>query len=540
MLGEALSKANWGASSSLLAEIAAHTYRYDEYPQIMKAVWDGLNHANKNWRQVYKALVLLDSLIKNGAEKVIEESRDHIYTVKTLIDFTCMEDGQDRGAGIRDKSKAVVELLQNNEMIRDEREKAKVIREKIGSTIQSSYGATTSGSGSMGSGGYGGRGSVSGSSGKYGASGSGDSKFAPYKDKSNNDDDDEDDDKPKKEKKKKKKSKKDDDDEEEEEEKPKKSSKPKAVELSGSEDDEPKKEEKPKKSKKKGKKDAEEDAFKSASASAAPAKGGLDADIFAADWGAATTSAPAAATHDDFGFGGFTSAPAAAPVRQQAPAPVSSGFDLFGGSIAAAPAPVSNNRAPALDPFGDFGSAPAATSSYNSVMQPMGGSSGYGGAKPSVGGGGGLSNLISLDSLSLNSEKKPTPVVPTANMSMSSGMPTGMPVPTGMMPAKPAYPQGMGGGGYGPGPQFNSMPGGFGGPPPPSYGGAYGAPGGYGAAPGGFGGGFGPGGFSGGYGAPPARGPQPGFGGPQPGFGGPQPGYGGGFAPPRGPPGPSW
>ena len=54
-LDEALSKANWGAPTTLLKEIAAATHHHADYPIVMREVWASLNHSGKNWRQIYKA-----------------------------------------------------------------------------------------------------------------------------------------------------------------------------------------------------------------------------------------------------------------------------------------------------------------------------------------------------------------------------------------------------------------------------------------------------------------------------------------------------
>ena len=75
-LAEVLSKANYGAPSSMLREIAAATHDYLEYPIIMRETWDSLNHAGKNWRQIYKGLVLLEYLVKVRTEEK-ETVRQH-------------------------------------------------------------------------------------------------------------------------------------------------------------------------------------------------------------------------------------------------------------------------------------------------------------------------------------------------------------------------------------------------------------------------------------------------------------------------------
>ena len=78
-LQEALSKKNWGASSTVMKDIARFTFDYSEYSVVMKAVWEGVNEKGKNWRVVFKALSLLEHLIKNGAERCVDEARERIY-----------------------------------------------------------------------------------------------------------------------------------------------------------------------------------------------------------------------------------------------------------------------------------------------------------------------------------------------------------------------------------------------------------------------------------------------------------------------------
>lgn len=67
---EATSNDHWGPRSSLMAEIADLTYNVVAYSEIMNMIWKRLNDHGKNWRHVYKALLLLEYLIKTGSEKV--------------------------------------------------------------------------------------------------------------------------------------------------------------------------------------------------------------------------------------------------------------------------------------------------------------------------------------------------------------------------------------------------------------------------------------------------------------------------------------
>jgi hypothetical protein len=48
---------------------------------------------------VVQALSLLEHLIKNGNERIVEETRDHMRKVRMLTDFNFYEGPIDRGSG---------------------------------------------------------------------------------------------------------------------------------------------------------------------------------------------------------------------------------------------------------------------------------------------------------------------------------------------------------------------------------------------------------------------------------------------------------
>ena len=53
----------------------------------------------RQWRSVYKALSLLEHLIKNGTERVIENARDHMFKLRHLSGFSYHDGSVDRGNG---------------------------------------------------------------------------------------------------------------------------------------------------------------------------------------------------------------------------------------------------------------------------------------------------------------------------------------------------------------------------------------------------------------------------------------------------------
>lgn len=90
---EATSNDPWGPSSTLMGEIADLTYNVVAFTEIMQMVWKRLNDHGRNWRHVYKALVLLEYLIKTGSEKVGQQCKENIFAIQTLKDFQYLEEG---------------------------------------------------------------------------------------------------------------------------------------------------------------------------------------------------------------------------------------------------------------------------------------------------------------------------------------------------------------------------------------------------------------------------------------------------------------
>ncbi|KAK4952974.1 Epsin-3, clathrin recruitment and traffic between the Golgi and endosome [Elasticomyces elasticus] len=119
----------------------------------------------EEWRQIYKALQLMEFLVKNGSERVIDDARTHLSLLKMLRQFHYIDmNGKDQGINVRNRSKELTDLLSDVEKIRSERKKARATRNK--------YSGHEGGSG-MGLGGssssnrYGGFGSETGGASEY-------------------------------------------------------------------------------------------------------------------------------------------------------------------------------------------------------------------------------------------------------------------------------------------------------------------------------------------------------------------------------------
>ncbi|XP_018415095.1 PREDICTED: epsin-1 isoform X2 [Nanorana parkeri] len=140
---EATSNDPWGPSSSLMSEIADLTYNVVAFSEIMSMIWKRLNDHGKNWRHVYKAMTLMEYLIKTGSERVAQQCKENIYAIQTLKDFQYVDrDGKDQGVNVREKAKQLVSLLKDDERLKEERAHALKTKEKLAQTSTSSSAST--------------------------------------------------------------------------------------------------------------------------------------------------------------------------------------------------------------------------------------------------------------------------------------------------------------------------------------------------------------------------------------------------------------
>ncbi|KAF9994764.1 Epsin-3, clathrin recruitment and traffic between the Golgi and endosome [Entomortierella chlamydospora] len=178
---EATSNDPWGASGTLKQELAQATHNFQYFNEIMPAIFKRFTEKEpREWRQIYKSLVLLEYLVTHGSERVVDEARSHISTIKILRNFQYIDDnGKDEGINVRNRAKEFAEMLSSVDRIKEERKRAKANRNKY-------VGSEGSGGGFAGTGSkYGGFGSDSyfdGGSGGYGGSGSGSGSGSSFRD----------------------------------------------------------------------------------------------------------------------------------------------------------------------------------------------------------------------------------------------------------------------------------------------------------------------------------------------------------------------
>lgn len=129
---EATNDDPWGPSGQLMSEIARATFMYEQFPEVMNMLWARMLRDNKkNWRRVYKSLLLLAHLIRNGSERVVTSAREHLYDLRSLESYHFVdENGKDQGVNVRQKVKELVDFVQDDDKLREERKKAKKNKDK--------------------------------------------------------------------------------------------------------------------------------------------------------------------------------------------------------------------------------------------------------------------------------------------------------------------------------------------------------------------------------------------------------------------------
>lgn len=66
---------------------------------VMRLLWKAVEGPPRNWRSIAKALILVDHILKHGAEKVVADVQQHKHDIAALTDFSYIEGNLDRGSG---------------------------------------------------------------------------------------------------------------------------------------------------------------------------------------------------------------------------------------------------------------------------------------------------------------------------------------------------------------------------------------------------------------------------------------------------------
>lgn len=118
----------WGPHGTLMADIAKASFDPVLCQEILRMLWKRIlknSHDGKNWRRIYKGLLVLIHILRNGSVQCVESGRDHMIDLQLLDKFVYVDEkGKDQGINVRTKAKEIATLLPDDERLRDERKKA--------------------------------------------------------------------------------------------------------------------------------------------------------------------------------------------------------------------------------------------------------------------------------------------------------------------------------------------------------------------------------------------------------------------------------
>ncbi|OAF69202.1 hypothetical protein A3Q56_03068, partial [Intoshia linei] len=116
----------------VMDKIAIQTKKYIENKEIVQLIMSRIYEDGKNWRRLYKTLLLIEYLILHGSNNFINSMRNHIYEISKLSGFHHIDDsGKDCGINVKFKVEKLTTLLKNDLNIRTERKNAQNLKNKL-------------------------------------------------------------------------------------------------------------------------------------------------------------------------------------------------------------------------------------------------------------------------------------------------------------------------------------------------------------------------------------------------------------------------
>ncbi|KAL5991956.1 hypothetical protein ACLOJK_012868 [Asimina triloba] len=123
----------WGPDTRTMGMISRAAFEIDDYWRIVEILHKRLSrYDRKNWRESYKALVLLEHLLTHGPESVAAEFRSDQDIIRELGSFQYIDErGFNWGLTVRKKSERILQLLENGRLLKEERDRARKISRGI-------------------------------------------------------------------------------------------------------------------------------------------------------------------------------------------------------------------------------------------------------------------------------------------------------------------------------------------------------------------------------------------------------------------------
>lgn len=133
MTEEATNSDPWGPETRRMAEISRAAFEVDDYSRIVNILHKRLDVSDtKSWREAFKTLVLLEYLLTHGPESFATDFRSEKDVLHQLTHFEHVDElGFDWGQSIQRKAERILELLNQEKLLKEERNRARRVSRGI-------------------------------------------------------------------------------------------------------------------------------------------------------------------------------------------------------------------------------------------------------------------------------------------------------------------------------------------------------------------------------------------------------------------------
>ena len=140
---EATNDDKWGPANTQMQEICRMCNNYKDCEDIKRIIWERLGDI-ENVRHVQKSLLLLEYLIRNGPESFRSDTRAMSGQLQSLTYLRNNDVGEAAAleAVIRKKSEDILNLVNDNDLYRMEREKAQKLKSSLTSVTNDGFGSS--------------------------------------------------------------------------------------------------------------------------------------------------------------------------------------------------------------------------------------------------------------------------------------------------------------------------------------------------------------------------------------------------------------
>ncbi|KAJ0046324.1 hypothetical protein Pint_06306 [Pistacia integerrima] len=130
---EATSGNLWPPDTRTMGVISRAAFEVDDYWRIVEIVHQRfLKFDRKNWRASYNALILLEHLLTHGPKRMAEEFQSDEDVIKEMGKFQYIDEkGFNWGLSVRKLSERIIQLLESESLLKEERSRARKVTREI-------------------------------------------------------------------------------------------------------------------------------------------------------------------------------------------------------------------------------------------------------------------------------------------------------------------------------------------------------------------------------------------------------------------------